>query len=182
MAVGKDAIQTASKLNKSSVYDLLGVSFIIDEFDNDTDILSYFVEKSEVKISTIDQITEIRSINKSGSSQIQTLYISGVETLAFLDQEFELGSSTQNVIAPETTSINIDENYQNVVLTDTSSAISSNADSTTLYIFDQSENFEIIQIGIKHFLNEVNAAGNTIRTVDISGIFGVKFFDRTTIV
>ena len=182
VAVGKEAIQTASILNKSSVYDPLGVSYIVDEFDSDTDVLSYFVEKSEVKISTIDQITEIRSINKSGSSQIQTLYVSGVEKLAFIDQEFELGSSTQNFIAPETTSINIDENNQNVVLTDASSAITSNADGTTLYIFDQSENFEIIQIGAKHFLNEVNAAGNTIRTVDISGIAEVKFSDRTTIV
>ena len=178
IAAGEGEVLAASQAKQSSLYDPRGISKISDNDDKDTDIVSFFCNQSDAQISTINGITEIKTLNLTSGGKIDNLYISGIEKLYFLDQTVDLNSIGKSFIVPETKTLVIDKVGQEVVLTSSASKITSNANDTTLYVFENSTNFSINQVGAKHYLYELNSSSEKVRTVEISGISNIQFTDK----
>ena len=105
----------------------------------------------------------------SGGSKVETLYVSGIEELSFLDQTVDLNNQVKSFVTPENASLKIEQNNQDVILTAKATSITSDATGTTLYVFANSSNYNVNQVGANHYLYEIDSSSNKIRTVEISG-------------
>ncbi|MDA8542634.1 S8 family serine peptidase [Rhodobacteraceae bacterium] len=182
LAVGKAEVLSASQLNQSVIYDPKGITKIADNASNDADSISFFSNKSTAQITTLNEITEIKTLNLSGGSKVETLYVSGIEELSFLDQTVDLNSQVKSFVTPENATLKIEQNNQDVILTAKATSITSDATGTTLYVFANSSNYSVNQVGANHYLYEIDSSSNKIRTVEISGVSNVQFTDKIHVV
>jgi hypothetical protein len=182
LAAGQPEVFTASQINQSVIYDPKGITKIADNGSNDADSISFFSTKSAAQITTLSGITEIKTLNLSGGRKVDTLYVSGIEELSFLDQSVALSSQVKSFVYPENTTLTIEQNDQDVILTSAVTSITSNAVGTTLYVFENSSDYSINQVGARHYLYEIDGSLNVTRTVEISGISNVQFRDKIHVV
>ena len=182
LAAGKIEVLAASQINQSVIYDPKGINKIADNAGDDADSISFFSNKSTAQITTLNGITEIKTLNVAGGSKVETLYVSGIEELVFLDQAIDLNSQVKSFITPDNASLKIEQDNQDVILTANANSITSDATGTTLYVFAHSTNYSVNQVGSNHYLNEIDSSSNKIRTVEISGISNIQFTDKIHVV
>ena len=182
LAAGKTEVLAASQINQSVIYDPKGITKIADNASTDADSISFFSNKNAVKITTLNGITEIKTLNLSGGSKVEALYVSGIEELSFLDQTIDLSSQIKSFVTPENATLKIEQNNQDVILTSEASSITSDATGTTLYVFATSSNYIVNQVGANHYLYEIDSSSNKIRTVEISGVSNVQFTDKIQVI